>query len=317
MPRETRCAALTGHPRGPEVDSGNADGVPARLSSSVIEQLESPQRTSPWRQRFKWTVYALLFVNFSLYLVQDIESARYTLDARSDLLEVLAAYVTSIDLIAWFALILLFELETYVLAGRGWTGANKWAVHGVRLLCYVAILHTSFSYDIALREFQHPERLPAAADVCGYTEGWSFLKNRDYIEIDAGNCAVIGDGPEFFALSDDAVVTDRAGLEEGLILAWTDLIESVSWLLIVFATEVAVWLKQAASGNGALPLAIERMKIALYCLILAIALYWGSKGQILYLWDELVWVLGFRFIDWNIRDWQGWRQRLSVSPSAA
>jgi len=272
---------------------------------------------SPWRQRLKWAVYALLFLDFILYLVQDIESASYTLDARSDLLEVLAAYVTSIDLIAWFALILLFELETYVLAGRSWTGANKWAVHGVRLLCYVAILHTSLSYDIALREFQDPERLPAAADVCGYTEGWSFLRNRDYIEIDAGNCAVIGDGPEFFALSDDAVVTDRAGLEEGLILAWTDLIESVSWLLIVFVTEVAVRVKQAASGHGALPFAIERIKIALYCLILAIALYWGSKGEILYLWDELVWVLGFRFIDWNIRDWRGWRQRLSVSPSAA
>ena len=99
-------------------------------------------------------------------------------------------------------------------------------MQGVRLLCYVTILHTSFSYDIALREFQDPERLPAAADVCGYTEGWSFLRNRDYLEIDAGNCATIGDGPDFFAISDDAVITDRAGLEEGLILAWTDLIES-------------------------------------------------------------------------------------------
>ena len=192
----------------------------------AIEQPDSPQRVSTWRQRFKWTVYALLFIDFILYLYQDFESAHYTLDERSSLLEVLAAYVTSIDLVAWFALILLFELETYVLVGRGWTGATKWVVQGVRLICYVTILHTSFSYDIALREFQDPERLPVAADVCGYTEGWSFLRNRDYLEIDAGNCATIGKGPEFFAISDDAVVTDRAGLEEGLILAWTDLIES-------------------------------------------------------------------------------------------
>ena len=272
---------------------------------------------STWRQRFKWTVYALLFIDFFLYLYQDFESAHYTLDERSSLLEVLAAYVTSIDLVAWFALILLFELETYVLVGRGWTGATKWVVQGVRLLCYVTILHTSFSYDIALREFQDPERLPAAADACGYTEGWSFLRNRDYLEIDARNCATIGKGPEFFAISDDAVVTDRAGLEEGLILAWTDLIESVSWLLIVFATEIVVRLKLTAFGNGALPLALERIKLALYAVILAIAVYWGSKGQLLYLWDEVVWVLGFRFIDWNIRDWRAWRQRLSVSPSAA
>ncbi len=272
---------------------------------------------SAWRQRFKWTVYALLFIDFILYLYQDFESARYTLDERSGLLEVLAAYVTSIDLIAWFILILLFELETYVLVGRGWTGATRRVVQGVRLLCYVTILHTSFSYDIALREFQDPERLPAAADVCGYSEGWSFLRNRDYLEIDAGNCATIGDGPEFFAISDDAVVTDRAGLEEGLVLAWTDLIESLAWLVIVFTTEVAVRLKQRALGNGASPLALERLKVALYAVILTIALYWGSKGQILYLWDEVVWVLGFRIIDWNIRDWRVWRQRISVSPSAA
>ena len=111
---------------------------------------------SPWRQRFKWAVYALLFIDFLLYLYQDIESARYTLDVRSSLLEVLAAYVTSIDLVAWFSLILLFELETYVLVGRGWTGATKWVVQGVRLVCYVTILHTSFSYDIALGNSRIP-----------------------------------------------------------------------------------------------------------------------------------------------------------------
>ena len=276
-----------------------------------------PSLPDAWHQRFKWTVYALLLLNFFLYLVQDIGSARYTLDARSDLLEILSAYVTSIDLIAWFTLILLFELETYVLVDRSWTGATKWTVQGVRLLCYVTILHTSFSYDIALQEFQHPERLPAAADVCAYTDGWTFLRNRDYFEIDPANCATIGEGPDFFALSDDAILTDRAGLQEGLILAWTDLIESVTWLVIVFATEAIVRLEHTALWSSALPLALERLKIALYALILVIAFYWGSKKQILYFWDELVWVLGFLIIDWNIRDWQTFRRALSVSPSAA
>jgi hypothetical protein len=278
---------------------------------------EPPDSESPWRQRFKWTVYALLFFDFTLYLYQDIGSAPFTLDADSDLLEVLAAYVTSIDLIAWFTLILLFELETYVLVDRAWTGATKWVVQGVRLACYVAILHTSFSYDIALREFRNPQRLPPAADVCAYAGSWTFLRNRDYLEIDARNCRTIGQGPEFFALSDDAVLTDRAGLREGTILAWTDLVESVAWLLIVFATEVIVRLAHRAGAHGALALSLERAKILLYALILAIAAYWGSKDQVLYFWDEALWVLGFLVIDWNIRDWQTFRRALSVSPSPA
>ena len=288
-----------------------------RLSSYAIEQPESPQPMSPWRQRFKWTVYALLFIDFILYLVQDVESAHYTLDEQSTCSNPRRLrHVDRPDRVVRADPALRAR---DLCAGRARLDGSdsKWVVQGVRLLCYVTILHTSFSYDIALREFQDPERLPAAADVCDYTDGWSFLRNRDYLEIDAGNCATIGDGPEFFAISDDAVVTDRAGLEEGLILAWTDLVESLSWLLIVFATEVVVRLKQRAFGNGAVPLALERIKVALYAVILAIALFWGSKGQILYLWDELVWVLGFRFIDWNIRDWRVWRQRISVSPSAA
>jgi hypothetical protein len=273
---------------------------------------------SPWRQRLKWAVYALLFVNFLVYLYQDVESARYTLDARSDLLEVLAAYVTSIDLVAWFTLILLFELETGPLAGRAWTGAGKWSMRGLRLACYAAILHTSFSNDIALRELYVPVRLPDSADVCTYAGGWTFLRNREYIEIDAGNCTTLGPGPAFYALSDDRVLTDAAGLREARVLAWTDLAESLAWLLVVLATELAVRLKQSSRGNVALAAGLERLKSALYVLIFAIAAFWGTKGQLLYFWDELVWLLGFSMIDWNIRDWRRRSRGLfSVSPIVA
>ncbi len=278
---------------------------------------EPEDPASPWRQRFKWAVYALLFADFLLYLYQDAESAHYTVDADSGLLEILAAYVTSIDLVAWFVLIILFEVETYVLAGRDWSGLMKHAVRGVRVACYVAILHTSFSYDFALREFYAPVRLPAAEDVCGYAGKWSFLRNRGYFDIDEANCLTISHGTEFFALGDDAVLTDRAGLREGRILAWTDLAESVAWLLIVFATEATVRLSPAAGRRAPLVLALGRAKVLLYALILAIAAYWGSKGQLLYLWDELLWVLGFRLIDWNIRDWRTFRRALSVWPSPA
>src|SRR6185436_11563399 len=75
-------------------------------------------RAAAWQQRLKWSVYALLFLDFLLYLAQDVESAPYTLPADPTLFEWARAYVTSIDLAAWFVLILFFELETYVLADR-------------------------------------------------------------------------------------------------------------------------------------------------------------------------------------------------------
>lgn len=272
---------------------------------------------SAWRQWFKWAVYAALIANFFLYFHQDVASAPYVLDAGSSLREVLAAYVTSLDLLAWFMLILLFELETTVRAGRPWQGAAKAFVLGVRLLCYAAILHTTFANVIALAEFRHPVRLPASADVCDYAGEWTLLRNRDFLEIDAGNCRTIGRGPEFFALSDDRVLTDRDGLSEATVLAWTDVAEGVAWLLIVLLTEMAVRRARTGPARRARPAGIVRLKMLLYAAILAIAIYWGSKAQVLYLWDELVWILGFLAIDWNLRDWRRFRRAFSVSTSAA
>lgn len=272
---------------------------------------------SNWRQGFKWTVYTILLVNFAAYLYQDIGYAHYTLDTGSDLREWLAAYVTSIDLAAWFLLILLFEIETTARAGRPWEGAAKWFVQGVRLVCYAAILHTSFANVVALAEFRHPARLPPSADVCDYAGDWTLLRNRDFLEIDAGNCRTIGRGPEFFALSDDRVLTDREGLAEATVLGWTDVAEGIAWLLIVLLTEIAVRLARNGPARRARSAGILRLKILLYAAILAIAIYWGSKAQILYLWDELVWILGFLAIDWNLRDWRRFRRAFSVSPTAA
>ncbi|MBM4220212.1 MAG: hypothetical protein FJ171_11435 [Gammaproteobacteria bacterium] len=272
---------------------------------------------SAWRQRLKWLVYAALAANFLVYLYQDVEYAPYVLDADSSIREVLVAYATSIDLVAWFTLILLFEVETTVRAGRPWEGAAKWAVKGVRVLCYATVLHTTFANVMALEEFRHPAPLPPAADVCAYAGEWTLLRNRDYLEIDAGNCRTLGRGHEFFALSDDKVLTDREGLAEGTLLAWTDIAESVAWLLIVVLTEVAVRRLRISRGLRPRPAHLLRAKMLLYAAILAISLFWGSKGQILYLWDELVWILGFLVIDWNLRDWQRFRRAFSVSPTAA
>lgn len=178
-------------------------------------------------------------------------------------------------------------------------------MHGLRLVCYATILHTSFAAVTALREFQNPAELPQAAGVCAYVEGdWSFLRNRDYVDIDRDNCAGIGSGPAFFEIGGDAVITDRAGLREGQILAWTDLLESVAWILIVLAIEALVRIQQSAPSSARTIAGLGHFKTALYSLILVIAFYWLSKGQFLYWWDEMIWIGGFLFIDRNIDRWR-------------
>jgi hypothetical protein len=255
------------------------------------------------QQWLKWAIYALLLLDFFLYVRDDWVSKPFTLGADPGLGDWARAYVTSIDVAAWLVLLLLFELETGIFADRRMSSAMTSAVRGVRLICCVAILNTTYADAVALREFQQPRKLPAAADLCAYADTeWSLLRNREYTAVSDSNCAHIAHGPDFFAVGNADVLTDRAGLREGLMLAWTDLVENVAWLLVVLVSELAVRVKGRVVATGSRRLPVERCKVPLYALILGIAFYWGSKGQLLYLWDELLWVCGFLAIDRNLLD---------------
>ena len=64
----------------------------------------------------KLVVYSALLVNFVFYIGNDIEIASHTLYEGSTFLERTRAFATTIDLLAWFALLFLLELETYWLS---------------------------------------------------------------------------------------------------------------------------------------------------------------------------------------------------------
>ena len=67
------------------------------------------------QQIIKWLVYALLIVNFGFYFIEDSRRAVFTLHAGSTFLDWTSAFATTIDESAWFLLLAMFEIETYVL----------------------------------------------------------------------------------------------------------------------------------------------------------------------------------------------------------
>jgi hypothetical protein len=66
------------------------------------------------QQVVKWIVYVLLFINFIYYFLEDWNRATHTLTAESSLFKWTAEFATSIDEMAWFVLLFMFELETYI-----------------------------------------------------------------------------------------------------------------------------------------------------------------------------------------------------------
>ena len=98
------------------------------------------------QQIVKWIVYSLLIINWGFYIYEDWDRALHTLNASSTALEWAGEFATSIDESAWFILLFMLELETYILEDQDWKGWVRKTVHGVRLVCIAMIkLHTNYS----------------------------------------------------------------------------------------------------------------------------------------------------------------------------
>ena len=113
-------------------------------NSNVSESASPP--LAKIRQGVKLIVYSLLLANFAFYIFDDWQIARHTLNDASSWLDWTAAFAASIDELAWFALLFLFELETYALPDESFTRKRVLLMHSIRLVCYLFLAHTLYAY---------------------------------------------------------------------------------------------------------------------------------------------------------------------------
>lgn len=257
------------------------------------------------QQAVKWTVYGLLIVNFGFYIFEDWTRAAHTLHEGSTLLDWTSEFATSLDESAWFLLLFMFELETYVLEDRHWKRWVALSVRGVRLFCYALIAHTVYAYAVTVINLQPSVQVEDAQDLCSLADAdVSYVYNLKYTAIDQGSCAGLSDAAEFYWVGQDPVVSDLDGLNLERDLAWADMIEVVAWLVVLLAIEVVVRLQDRGVTGGALVSTANSTKILLYLLLIGIGVYWASLSHWLYLWDELLWIGGFAAIEMNVSEWR-------------
>ena len=257
------------------------------------------------QQAVKWAVYGLLIVNFGFYIFEDWTRAAHTLHEGSSFLDWTSEFATSLDESAWFLLLFMFELETYVLEDRHWKRWVALSVRGVRLFCYALIAHTVYAYALSLINLQPSVPVEDAQDLCGLADAdVSYVHNLKYTAINQGNCGELSNAAEFYWVGKDPVVSDLAGLNLERDLAWADMIEVVAWLVILLAIELVVRLQDRGLTGGALIATANSAKILLYLLLIGIGAYWASLSHWLYLWDELLWIGGFAAIEMNVSEWR-------------
>jgi len=267
------------------------------------------------QQAVKWTVYTLLFVNFVFYFFEDWNRAVHTLTAASTILDWAAEFATSIDELGWFILLFMFELETYILEDEDWKGWVGHAVRGARLVCIAMIAHTVYAFLITVSDLQPTVPVENVANLCDMTGAdISYVYNLEYTDISEQSCAELSDATQFYWVAEDPVVSDMAGLSLERDLAWADLAEVVIWLLVLATIEIIVRLQNRGVTAGTLMSVANRIKIFLYLSLIGLGVYWAYLSHWLYLWDELVWILGFAAIEMNVSEW---REELLVEQVAA
>ncbi|MEM7281422.1 MAG: hypothetical protein AAF438_07320 [Pseudomonadota bacterium] len=255
------------------------------------------------QQAVKWIVYLLLLINFGRYIYDDWNRANHVLTESSKFLDWTREFATTIDLMAWFTLLFMFELETYILGDRQWKGWVAYTVRGLRIICIVMIAHTVYAFVVTILQLQPTVPLETN-NLCKLDKEVSYVYNLRYEDVGVNNCAELSAGREFYWVGNDPVVSTLEGLELERDLAWADLAEVLIWLAVLFAIEAVVRLQDRGVSGGRLIMTLTRGKIALYGVLIGIGIYWASLSHWLYLWDELVWIAGFSAIEMNLKDWR-------------
>lgn len=255
------------------------------------------------RQLIKWTVYTLLLVNWAYYIWDDWQMAQHTLRAGGSLLDWASAFNTSLDEMAWFGLLFLWELETYALSEEADTTFIQWLFLGIRGVCYVFLAHTVISRVVIIEDLELVEPASGISSLCQLADrDISFTHNLHYTLIDSNNCDRLSSARQFYFV-DSTAVTDAPGLRVERRSAWIDLEDAVTWLLIMLTIEIAIWLQERDITGGPL-MAVSHIGKVLYALLFANAAYWAWLDHWVYAWDQVLWIGGFFAIELNVRDWR-------------
>ncbi|MCQ3829304.1 hypothetical protein HXX02_07585 [Microbulbifer elongatus] len=253
---------------------------------------------------FKYTVYCLLAYNVYAFFVENHGAAGTVFADGVSLGKIIEAYNDSIDTLAWVLLLLVFELETWVLSDERLKGGTKWALNAVSAFCYVFIVYSFYGYFSEMVSLTH--LLPVAGSACDLAAsgGWSMvLEQDDYVALTAANCGSLSEA-SLLRLADAQVVGDAEIWREIHWLAWVDVINAGAWLLVVAILAFDVWLQLRHQLSDSIMRYSQVIKGLLYFTLLLCAIYWGLNGSFLDFWDAFLWLVAFFFIEMNLFEWQ-------------
>lgn len=254
-------------------------------------------------QAFKYAIYALLAMDVGLFFVENVASTSFTNNQGLSFSDIIISFTDTIDTAAWLVLLLLLELETYVIPDEKIHGPVDMVLTSLSFACGAIILYSFYGYigtlgvPLGFTEYNGP-------DPCGLiSTGVNFASSLDaYTPLGIENCAQLASGAFFNADLNMFASADSLSLMKRL--AWLDVLNAAVWIIIVIVLELEVFL-QSSKLVGTKFFAIYKWsKLLLYGTLAINVFYWGYLGQSIEAWDAFLWLIAFFFIEMNLLSWQ-------------
>lgn len=253
----------------------------------------------------KYLVYGLLAWNGYMFYLDESLASDVTFSGGMSLSEIIEVHSGSIDTTFWILLVILLELETYVIDDHILKRpAVKWTMISLRSICYLMIMYALYGY-ITKTGFQAdmvPFAIASACDVVN--QNFSILiAVEDYIPLTAENCQTLA-GEDLYRLNGYNIIAPLNDLVYAKNVASIDIINASTWLGIVAILEIDVWYQLKGGLKGTLLRVSNILKVIFYTILFGCAVAWGYTGVLLDFGDAAVWLFAFFFIEMNLFQWQ-------------
>ncbi|MFT4825812.1 MAG: hypothetical protein ACJAUG_001162 [Halioglobus sp.] len=276
--------------------------APLTIKRLLIPLLSHPKAT----QLIKNLVYLCLLINFGLYVLDDYTAWKAALPPGSPLPEAIKMFSTSIDMSAWIGLILVFELETYLLSDESFTASVNRLFLASKVLCYVLICYAAYGYTSFAIENYESTRLEGVSSPCQYADQgtWLQLDVNEYVEISSINCAALSEDIVFYRVGKDLNIISESSLTHVQWMGWIDITNAFIWLLVVILIEIEVRLQGQDRFSGRRLGVVRQLKSLCYLALIGNGVVWSVTGYYVYAWDAFLWIFGFWAIELNLAEWE-------------
>lgn len=273
----------------------------------TLKSLFVPLLVHPRAAQFiKFVVYAGLFTNGYFYFMDDLLAYRSALPEDASLDDLFTNFSTSIDLVGWLGLIVLFELETYALPDEAFT---RRLIRGLRLgraVCYSSILYAAYGYTAEAMDAYTVTLMEGVESLCQVVgQGLSLQVDQVWFEeITAENCAALSADTRFYHLDGEIALVGESLLPHLRLMGVLDILNAYVWLAVVALIEVEVWLQENDRFGSRSLLVVRLVKSLGYLVLIGNGVAWGVFGYYMWSWDAFLWIFGFWAIEFNLAYWE-------------